>query len=85
MACGSCGGRFLEGRGAFEGGLTARLARGLVADAEAMTLRAAARRRGVGWHKIDALVRAWAGTVAEWSAVGCCWSMRPRSAAGAAT
>ena len=30
-----------------------------------MTLRAAARRRGVGWHKINALVRAWAGIVAE--------------------
>ncbi len=30
-----------------------------------MTLRAAARRRGVGWHKINALVRAWAHVVAE--------------------
>ncbi len=30
-----------------------------------MTLRAAARRRGVGRHKINALVRAFAGVVAE--------------------
>ena len=65
MRCGDCGSRFLEDHAAFEGGLTARLARALVADAKVMTLRAAARRRGVGWHKINALVRAWASIVAE--------------------
>ena len=65
MVCGNCGSRFLEDHCAFEGGLTARLARALVADAKVMTLRAAARRRGVGWHKINALVRAWADIVAE--------------------
>ena len=65
MVCDNCGSRFLEDCAAFEGGLTARLARALVADAKVMTLRAAARRRGVGWHKINALVRAWAGIVAE--------------------
>ena len=65
MVCGSCESRFLEDHPAFEGGLTARLARALVADARVMTLRAAARRRGVGWHRINALVRAWAGVVAE--------------------
>ena len=65
MVCDSCGSRFLEDHCAFEGGLTARLARALVADAKVMTLRAAARRRGVGWHKVNALVRAWAAVVAE--------------------
>ena len=65
MVCGGCGSRFLEHHGAFEGGLTARLARAVVADARVMTLRAAARRRGVGWHKVNALVRAWAAVVAE--------------------
>ena len=60
MVCDSCDSRFLEEHHAFEGGLTARLARRLVADAKVMTLRAAARRRGVGWHKINDLVRAWA-------------------------
>ena len=65
MVCDNCAGRFLEDHPAFEGGLTARLARALVADAKVMTLRAAARRRGVGWHSINALVRAWAHIVAE--------------------
>ncbi len=65
MVCDSCDSRFLEDHAAFEGALTARLARALVSDAKVMTLRAAARRRGVGWHKINALVRAWAGIVAE--------------------
>ena len=65
MVCDNCESRFLEDHGAFEGGLTARLARALVADAKVMTLRAAARRRGVGWHRINALVRAWAHIVAE--------------------
>ena len=59
------GGRFLGDHRAFEGGLTARLARALAADAGVMTLRAAARRRGVSWHRINALVRAWAAAVAE--------------------
>ena len=65
MVCDNCESRFLEDHGAFEGGLTARLARAVVADAKVMTLRAAARRRGVGWHRINALVRAWARIVAE--------------------
>ena len=65
MLCGNCESRFLEDHPGFEGGLTARLARALVADAKVMTLRAAARRRKVGWHKINALVRVWASVVAE--------------------
>ena len=65
MVCDNCESRFLEDHPGFEGGLTARLARALVADARVMMLRAAARRRKVGWHKINALVRAWAHIVAE--------------------
>ena len=65
MACEGCGSRFLEDHHAFEGALTVRLARALVADAKVMTLRAAARRRSVSWHKINSLVRAFAGVVAE--------------------
>ncbi len=53
MVCDSCDSRFLEDHAAFEGALTARLARALVSDAKVMTLRAAARRRGVGWHKMS--------------------------------
>ncbi len=88
MVCDSCGSRFLGDHCAFEGALTARLARALVADAKVMTLRAAARRRGVGWHKINALVRAFAGIVAERRRRERCrvlWSMRPPSAEGTAT
>ncbi len=49
----------------FDGRLTRRLAQRLVADAEVMTIRAVARRHGVSWPVINALVRAWAGCVAE--------------------
>ena len=38
MRCSNCGCRFLEDHHAFEGALTARLARALVADARVMTL-----------------------------------------------
>ena len=65
MRCGGRGGRFLEDHRAFEGALTARLARAVVADAGVMTLRAAARGRGVGWHRNGGLARAWADAVAE--------------------
>ena len=65
MVCGNCDSRFLEDHHAFEGALTARLARRLVADAKVMTVQAAARRCGVGWHHLNDLVRAWAGIVAE--------------------
>ena len=65
MVCGNCDSRFLEDHHAFEGALTARLARRLVADAKVMTVQAAARRCGVGWHQVNDLVRAWAGIVAE--------------------
>ena len=65
MVCGNCDSRFLEDHPAFEGALTARLARRLVADARVMTFSAAARRHGVHWHAVRALVDAWSALVAQ--------------------
>ena len=65
MVCESCGRRFLEVHRAFEGPLTARLARRLVADAREMTVNAVARRHRVGWHLVMALVIAYAGLVGD--------------------
>ena len=57
---------FLEDHPAFEGALTGRLARRLVADAKVMTFSAAARRHGVHWHAVlRALVDVWSALVAE--------------------
>ena len=50
MVCGVCGGRrFMEDHPAFEGRVTARLARRLVADARQMTVNAAAKRHESPW------------------------------------
>ena len=65
MVCEPCGRRFCEGHPAFEGRLTARLARRVVADARAMTVNAAARRHRLGWDVVNSLVVAWAGLVGE--------------------
>ena len=65
FVCDNCGSRHLEDHPEFEGRLTRRLARRLVADARVMTLRAAARRHGLGWHLINGVVKAWADLVAE--------------------
>ena len=65
MRCDNCDSRFLEHHHAFEGGLTARLARRLVADCKVMTVQAAARRAGVGWHRVGGLVDAWSALVAQ--------------------
>ena len=65
FSCGNCGERSLEDHPAFEGRLTRRLARRLVADATVMTVAAAARRHKLGWHVVMALVRCWADLVAE--------------------
>ena len=61
--CGNCEERHLEEHAQFEGGLTRRFARRLVRDAKAMSIRAVARRHGVGWHRIMRLVRAEAARV----------------------
>ena len=63
MVCG--GRRFMEDHPAFEGRVTARLARRLVADARQMTVNAAAKRHKAGWKLVNALVVAWAGLVAD--------------------
>ena len=65
FSCGNCGERFLEDHPGFDGRLTRRLAQRLVADAQVMTIRAVARRHGVSWPVINALVRAWSGLIAE--------------------
>ena len=65
MVCSNCASRFLEDHPAFEGALTARLSRRVVADAKVMTFSAAARRHGVHWHAVAALVDTWSALVAE--------------------
>ena len=65
MVCSNCDSRFLEDHPAFEGALTARLSRRVVADAKVMTFSAAARRHGVHWHAVRALVDTWSALVAE--------------------
>ena len=65
MVCDVCDRRFTEDHRAFEGRVTARLARRLVKDAREMTVNAAARRHGVSWGLVNALVLAWAGLVGE--------------------
>ena len=65
LVCDNCGSRHLEDHPEFENKLTRRLARRLVADARVMTLRAAARRHGLGWHLINGVVKAWSAVLAE--------------------
>ena len=65
FVCGGCDSRWLEEHPEFDGRLTRRLAQRLVADAQAMTIRAVVRRHGVSWPSVNALVRAWSGLVAE--------------------
>ena len=65
MVCGNCASRFLEEHPAFKGALTARLSQRVVADAKVMTFSAAARRHGVHWHAVRALVDTWSALVAE--------------------
>ena len=83
--CGNCGERHLEDHDQFAGGLTRRFARRLVADARVMSIRAASRHHGVGWHRIMGLVRAEAAQVAKRRRarpVVCCWSTKRRYGAG---
>ena len=57
--CDWCGKRHMETHSEFLGGITRRLARRLVQDAQAMPLRAVARRYRISWHLIMSLVRDW--------------------------
>ena len=63
FSCGNCGQRHLEDHDEFEGRLTRRLARQLVADAKVMSVRAVARRHGLGWTSVMALVTDWSQLV----------------------
>ena len=65
FVCSNCDVRHLEDHGEFEGGLSRRLARQLVADAKVMSIRSVVRRHGLHWHLIQALVTAWSTLVAE--------------------
>ena len=65
MVCDNCGGRWLEDHDAFDNKLTVRLAKQFVADAQVMTIRAVARRQGVSWSVINALVLAWSRLIVE--------------------
>jgi transposase len=72
FSCGNCEQRHLEDHGEFEGGLTRRLARQLVADAKVMSIRAVVRRHGLHWHLIMNLVTSWSALVAEHRRNGRC-------------
>ena len=64
--CHNCKERHLEEHAQFQAGLTRRFARRLVKDARRMSIRAASRHHGVGWHRnILGLVRAEAAVVAK--------------------
>ena len=63
--CGNCGERHLEDHDQFQAGLSRRFADRLVADVRVMSIRAASRHHGVGWHRIMGLVRAEAAQVAK--------------------
>ena len=65
LVCDVCDRRFCEEHRAFEGSITARLARRLVQDARSMPVNTVARRYGVSWGLVNALVVAWAGLVGE--------------------
>ena len=65
FVCDVCDKRHMETHPQFEGGLTRRLARRLVQDAQVMPIRAVARRHRVGWHLIMELLCDWSGLVAD--------------------
>ena len=64
FACDNCGERHLEAHDEFEGRLTRRLARTVVADAKVMSVRAVARRHRLSWSAVMALVSSWSALVA---------------------
>ncbi len=63
LVCDHCGKRHIETHPQFQGGLTCRLARRLVQDAQVMPIRAVSRRHRVGWHLIMELVTDWSGLI----------------------
>ncbi len=65
FVCSNCGERHLEVHTKFDGGLTRRFVHRLVQDARRMSIRAASRHHGVGWHRIMRLVDAHSARVAK--------------------
>jgi transposase len=63
--CDNCGGRHTEDHPEFEGRMTRRLARTIVNDANKMTIREVARRHGLSWHTVMAIVKTWVTRLAE--------------------
>ena len=66
FVCSNCGERHLEDHTKFAGGVGRRFAHRLVQDARRMSIRAASRHHGVGWHRnILRLVKAHSKRVAK--------------------
>lgn len=63
--CDECGSRHLEDRPEFEGKMTRRLARQIVADARQLSVTEITHRYGFTWSTIMALVKTWSERVAE--------------------
>ncbi len=64
FSCDGCEERHLEEHDEFEGRLTRRMARAVVADAKVMSVRAVARRHRLAWSAVMALVTSWSVLVA---------------------
>jgi transposase len=64
FCCDNCGERHLEVHDEFEGRLTRRMARQVVADAKVMSVRAVARRHRISWAAAMDLVAVWSALVA---------------------
>jgi transposase len=63
--CDECGSRHLEDHPEFEGKMTRRLARAIVADARHLSITEITRRYGFSWSTVMALVKTWSERVAE--------------------
>lgn len=66
FSCANCGERHVESHPEFVGRMTRRLAAGLVREARHVPVRELARRYGLGWHTVMAVLRARAETVARY-------------------
>ncbi len=64
FSCDNCGERHLEDHDEFEGRLTRRMSRAVVADSKVMSIRAVARRHRLSWGAVMDLVASWAALVA---------------------
>lgn len=66
FGCDDCGRRHTEDHPEFEGKMTRRLARTIVSDAKRMTIKEVARRYGLSWYKVMAMVSSWSSRVVAW-------------------